>query len=91
MPTAPTPKPVLRAGQNLHLLRLHECNGGKWEQNAAAIIKNDGTRTKTCKTLQEAVTEFLQDSSSNTYIKMLHSTTANINTANINTDKNLYL
>ena len=73
------------AGKTFTYCACTECNG-KWEQNAAAIIKNDGTRTKTCKTLQEAVTEFLQDSSSNTYIKMLHSTTANINT-----DKNLYL
>lgn len=75
------------AGKTFTYCACTECNGGKWEQNAAAIIKNDGTRTKTCKTLQEAVTEFLQDSSSNTYIKMLHNTTEDIK----NITKDIYL
>ena len=80
-----------KAGKTFTYCACTECNGGKWEQNAAAIINSDGTRTKTCKTLQEAVTEFLQDSSSNTYIKMLHSTTENITTEKSTTDKGLYL
>lgn len=64
-----------------------ECNGGKWEQNAAAIIKNDGTRTKTCKTLKEAVDNL----EAGHYIKMLHSTTEDITTENSTTGKDLYL
>ena len=70
------------AGKTFTYCACTECNGGKWEQNAAAIIKNDGTRTKTCKTLKEAVDNL----EAGHYIKMLHSTTENINT-----DKNLYL
>ena len=71
-----------KAGKTFTYCACTECNGGKWEQNAAAIIKNDGTRVNAYKTLKEAV-EKLEDGQ---YIKMLHSTTANINT-----DKNLYL
>ena len=63
-----------------------ECGGGKWvpDLKVAAIgeTKYD--------TLQKAVTEFLQGSS-NTYIKMLHSTTENITTENVTTDRDLYL
>lgn len=64
-----------------------ECGGGKWVKNlkVAAI---DATEYDT---LQGAVTKFLQDSSSNTYIKMLHSTTENIPTGNINITKDIYL
>lgn len=64
--------------------------GGKWLKDFAEIVKNDGTRTN-YPTLQKAVTEFPQDSNGNTYIKMLHSTTEDISTENITTDKNLYL
>ena len=64
-----------------------ECGGGKWVKNlkVAAI---DATEYDT---LQGAVTKFLQDSNSNTYIKMLHSTTENIPTGNINITKDIYL
>lgn len=62
------------AGKTFTYCTCTECNG-KWEQNAAAIIKNDGTRTKTCKTLKEAVDNL----EAGQYIKMLHSTTEDIN------------
>ena len=75
------------AGKTFTYCACTECNGGKWEQNAAAIIKNDGTRTKTCKTLKEAVDNL----EAGHYIKMLHSTTENINTENSTTGKDLYL
>lgn len=75
-----------KAGKTFTYCTCKECNG-KWEQNAAAIIKNDGTRVNAYKTLKEAV-EHLEDGQ---YIKMLHSTTENINTENSTTGKNLYL
>ena len=74
------------AGQTFTYCTCTECNG-KWEQNAAAIIKNDGTRTKTCKTLKEAVDNL----EAGQYIKMLHSTTEDITTENSTTGKDLYL
>lgn len=76
-----------KAGKTFTYCACTECNGGKWEQNAAAIIKNDGTRTKACKTLKEAV----DDLKAGQYIKMLHSTTENITTENSTTGKDLYL
>lgn len=76
-----------KAGKTFTYCACTECNGGKWEQNAAAIIKNDGTRVNAYKTLKEAV-EHLEDGQ---YIKMLHSTTENINTENSTTGKDLYL
>ena len=74
------------AGKTFTYCTCTECNG-KWEQNAAAIIKNDGTRTKTCKTLKEAVDNL----EAGQYIKMLHSTTEDITTENSTTGKDLYL
>lgn len=64
-----------------------ECGGGKWvpDLKVAAIGATEYD------TLQKAVTEFQKTSSSNTYIKMLHSTTEKITTGNVTTDKNLYL
>lgn len=64
-----------------------ECGGGKWVPN----LKVAAIDTTEYDTLQGAVTKFLQDSSSNTYIKMLHSTTENIPTGNINITKDIYL
>lgn len=78
------------AGQTIPYCTCPTCDGGKWLKDFAAIVKNDGTRTN-YPTLQKAVTEFPQDSSGNTYIKMLHSTTEDIPTENITTDKDLYL
>ena len=51
-----------------------ECGGGKWTQN----LKVAAIGAKEYDTLQKAVTEFQKTSSSNTYIKMLHSTTEEI-------------
>lgn len=76
-----------KAGKTFTYCACTECNGGKWEQNAAAIIKNDGTRTKTCKTLKEAVDNL----EAGHYIKMLHSTTEDIPTENVTTNKDIYL
>ena len=76
-------------GQTIPYCTCPTC-GGKWLKDFAEIVKNDGTRTN-YPTLQKAVTEFPQDSNGNTYIKMLHSTTEDISTENITTDKNLYL
>ena len=59
-----------------------ECGGGKWVPDlkvAEIIDSTTGKQLTTHKTLKEAVTKFLQDSNSNTYIKMLHSTTESIN------------
>ena len=57
-----------------------ECGGGKWvpDLKVAAIIDSNGNQTP-YPSLQKAVTDFQKTSSSNTYIKMLHSTTENIN------------
>ena len=78
------------AGQTIPYCTCPACGKGKWLKDFAEIVKNDGTRTN-YPTLQKAVTEFPQDSNGNTYIKMLHSTTEDISTENITTDKNLYL
>lgn len=55
--------------------------GGKWGKNlqVAAIINGNGEQVKTYATLQEAVKQFSQSSSGNTYIKLLHNTTEDIN------------
>ena len=61
-----------------------ECGGGKWVQNlqVAAIVDGNGTQTETCSTLQEAVGKYSPDNSTapTNYIKLLHSTTEDINT-----------
>lgn len=74
------------AGQTIPYCTCPTC-GGKWLKDFAAIIKNDGTRTKTCKTLKEAVDNL----EAGQYIKMLHSTTEDITTENSTTGKDLYL
>lgn len=82
---------VAKAGDTFTYCKGQECGGGKWVKNlqVAAIIDSTGKQTP-YPTLQEAVTKFLQGSS-NTYIKMLHSTTEDIPTENITTNKDLYL
>lgn len=70
-----------------------ECGGGKWVPNlkvAEIIDSTTGKQLSPHKTLQEAVTKFLQGSS-NTYIKLLHSTTENITTESVPTNRDLYL
>ncbi len=70
-----------KAGDTFTYCKGQECGGGKWVPN----LKVAEIGTTKYDTLQEAVTKFLQGSS-NTYIKMLHSTTESINSTS-----NLYL
>lgn len=72
---------VAKAGDTFTYCTGSECGNGTWVQNlkVAAINNNDGTQVTTHETLQAAVEQFSQDSSGNTYIKMLHSTTEEIN------------
>ena len=84
---------VASAGDTFTYCKGQECGGGKWVKNlqvAAIIDSTTGKQLTPHKTLQEAVTKFLQGSS-NAYIKMLHSTTENITTENVPTNKDLYL
>ena len=85
-----TPTAGASAGQTIPYCTCPTC-GGKWLKDFAAIIDSTGNQPTYHPTLQDAVTEFPQGSSGNTYIKMLHSTTEDISTENITTDKNLYL
>lgn len=79
------------AGQTIPYCTCPTCgDGGKWLKDFAAIIDSAGKQTP-YPTLQEAVKQFPQGSSGNTYIKMLHSTTEDIPTENITTNKDLYL
>ena len=79
------------AGQTIPYCTCPTCGKGKWLKDFAAIIDSTGNQPTYHPTLQEAVKQFPQDSNGNTYIKMLHSTTEDIPTENITTDKNLYL
>lgn len=83
-----TPTAGTSAGDTFTYCTGSECGGGKWVQNlkVAAINNNDGTQVTTHETLQAAVEQFSQDSSGNTYIKLLHSTTEEITAT-----KDLYL
>lgn len=78
------------AGQTIPYCTCPTC-GGKWLKDFAAIIDSTDNKTTYHPTLQEAVKQFPQGSNGNTYIKMLHSTTEDISTENITTDKDLYL
>ena len=79
------------AGQTIPYCTCPACGKGKWLKDFAAIIDSTGNQPTYHPTLQDAVTEFPQGSNGNTYIKMLHSTTEDISTENITTDKDLYL
>lgn len=79
------------AGQTIPYCTCPTCGKGKWLKDFAAIIDSTDNKTTYHPTLQDAVTKFPQDSNGNTYIKMLHSTTEDIPTENINTNKDLYL
>ena len=78
-------------GQTIPYCTCPTCGKGKWLKDFAAIIDSTGNQPTYHPTLQEAVKQFPQDSNGNTYIKMLHSTTEDIPTENINTNKDLYL
>ena len=69
------------AGDTFTYCKCQECKG-KWVPN----LKVAEIGTTKYDTLQEAVTKFPQNSSGNTYIKMLHSATGNVTT-----DKAIYL
>lgn len=75
-----------KAKETFTYCKCQDCGGGTWVPN----LKVAAIGTTKYDTLQEAVTKFLQGSS-NTYIKMLHSTTENITTENVTTNRDLYL
>ena len=88
-----TPTAEAKVKDTFTYCKGQECGGGKWVKNlkvAEIIDSTTGKQLTPHKTLQEAVTKFLQGSS-NTYIKMLHSTTENITTENVPTNRDLYL
>ena len=74
-------------GQTIPYCTCPTC-GGKWLKDFAAIINSTDNKTTYHPTLQEAVKQFPQGSSGNTYIKLLHNTTEK--TISVN-NKNLYL
>lgn len=68
--------------------------GGKWLKDFAAIIDSTGSHMDDYPTLQKAVDAYNEldgNTASKTYIQMLHSTTGDSTTGNVNTNKNLYL
>lgn len=85
------------AGQTIPYCTCPTCGGsegGKWLKDFAAIIDSTGKHMEDYPTLQEAVNAYnkLNDSTaSKTYIQMLHSTTGDSTTGNVNTNKDLYL
>lgn len=82
------------AGDTFTYCTGSECGGGKWVKNlqVAEIIDSTGTQ-KPYPTLQEAVDAYTPDDNTapKNYIKLLHSTTENITTENVPTNKDLYL
>lgn len=69
-------------------------DGGKWLKDFAAIIDSTGKHMEDYPTLQEAVNAYNklnESTASKTYIQMLHSTTGDSTTGNVNTNKDLYL
>ena len=68
--------------------------GGKWLKDFAAIIDSTGSHMDDYPTLQKAVDAYNEldgNTASKTYIQMLHSTTGDSTTGNVNTNKDLYL
>lgn len=72
-----------KAGETFTYCTCTTCGGGKWTNTnglqVAAINDSTGKQVTTHNTLQDAVKQFSQSSSGNTYIKLLHNTTENIN------------
>lgn len=80
-------------GQTIPYCTCPTC-GGKWLKDFAAIIDSTGKHMEDYPTLQKAVDEYNKldgSTASKTYIQMLHSTTGDSTTGNVNTNKNLYL
>lgn len=71
------------AGDTFTYCTCTTCGGGKWTNTnglqVAAINDSTGKQVTTHNTLQDAVKQFSQSSSGNTYIKLLHNTTEDIN------------
>lgn len=80
-----------KAGDTFTYCKCQECGGGKWVPNlkVAAIVDGNGNEGSPYATLQAAVKEYTPNGKN--YIKLLHSTTENITTANINITKDIYL
>lgn len=81
------------AGQTIPYCTCPTC-GGKWLKDFAAIIDSTDKHMEDYPTLQKAVDAYnkLADSTaSKNYIQMLHSTTGDSTTGNVNTNKDLYL
>lgn len=81
------------AGQTIPYCTCPTC-GGKWLKDFAAIIDSTGKHMEDYPTLQEAVNAYNklnESTASKTYIQMLHSTTGDSTTGNVNTNKDLYL
>ena len=85
------------AGKTIPYCTCPTCGGdggGKWLKDFAAIINSDGSHMDDYPTLQKAVDAYnnLDDSTApKKYIQMLHSTTGDSTTGNVNTNKDLYL
>ena len=71
------------AGNTFTYCTCPTCGGGKWTNTnglqVAEINDSTGKQQTTHNTLQDAVRQFSQSSSGNTYIKLLHNTTEDIN------------
>lgn len=82
------------AGQTIPYCTCPACGKGKWLKDFAAIIDSTGKHMEDYPTLQEAVNAYNklnESTASKTYIQMLHSTTGDSTTGNVNTNKDLYL
>lgn len=81
-------------GQTIPYCTCPTCDKGKWLKDFAAIIDSTGKHMEDYPTLQEAVNAYNklnESTASKTYIQMLHSTTGDSTTGNVNTNKDLYL
>lgn len=82
------------AGQTIPYCTCPTCSsgGGKWLKDFAAIIDSTGKHMD-YPTLQKAVDAYNLDDSTapKKYIQMLHSTTGDVTTGNVTTNKDLYL
>ena len=74
-----TPTAGASAGATFTYCKCPDCGDGTWVKDVAAINDSTGKQVTTHNTLQDAVKQFSQSSSGNTYIKLLHNTTEDIN------------
>ena len=78
-------------GQTIPYCTCPTCDDGKWLKDFAAIIDSTGKHMEDYPTLQKAVDAYNKLNDTKTYIQMLHSTTGDSTTGNVNTNKDLYL